>query len=155
MRIEGVSEVMRYFSQAPEEVSKSIKKALRAACSGEVRNLKGQVPRWARGLVKSSVKSLRSGDVSALFGMFVDSKWQDEKGRKGPDWFHAYWKNYGTLTKRDPSHQFDNAVRRNARRRNNVGQGHENFFERGITGYEQRVLTAFKRSMKEQGYDIE
>ena len=56
MRIEGVSEVMRYFSQAPEEVSKSIKKALRAACSGEVRNLKGQVPRWARGLVKSSVE---------------------------------------------------------------------------------------------------
>ena len=159
-RIEGVSDVLRMFDEAPGELVKAVKKALRAACSGEVRNLKREVPAFSRQLVKSSVKAQPSGDVSAVFGMFLDRKWQDESGRVGPEWFHAYWKNYGTITGRDPSHRFDSPVRRaetatGRRRRNNVGQPHENFYDQAIVGFEERAFAAFKKSMKDQGYDIE
>lgn len=160
VRIEGVSDVLRMFDEAPEELTKAVKKALRKACSGEVRNLKRSVPTFSKQLVKSSVKTLRSGDVSAVFGMFLDAQRQDTKGRVGPDWFHAYWKNYGTLQGRDPSHRFDTSVKHSSttaakRRRNNVGQMYENFYEQAIAGFEERTLSAFKQSMKEQGYNVE
>ena len=160
VRIEGVSDVLRMFDEAPEELTKAVKKALRKACSGEVRNLKRSVPTFSKQLVKSSVKSLRSGDVSAVFGMFLDSKWQDTSGRVGPEWFHAYWKNYGTLQGRDPSHHFDSSVKHASttaakRRKNNVGQMYENFYEQAIVGFEERTFSAFKQSMKEQGYEVE
>ena len=159
IRIKGVSEVLRTFDEAPDELVKAVKKALRKACAGEVRNLRKSVPDSFRQLPKSSVKVMRSGNVSALFGLFLDRKWQDESGRVGPDWFHAYWKNYGTLQGRDPSHRFETPVRHGStrvakRRRNNVGQMYDNFFEQAIVGFQERTFSVFKQSMKEQGYDI-
>ena len=158
-RIEGVSDVLKSFDEAPDELVKAVKKALRKTCSAEIRNLKKSVPAHARQLVKSSVKSLRSGDVSAVFGLFVDSKQQDENGRIGPEWFHAYWKNYGTLSGRDPAHQFNTPVKHDSttaahRRRNNTGQMYEGFYKRAIAGFNERTFSAFKQSMKDQCYDI-
>ena len=153
VRIEGVSDVLRTFDDAPEDLLKAAKKAMRSACNVEKKNLKKGIPPEARPLVKSKVKYTRAGNVIARFGMFMDGtrlKDDDENMR----WFHFYWKNYGTLSKRDPSHQFEYPIR-NRERRNNVGQEHENFYEVAVSGYETRFLENFKKSLKEQGYDIE
>ena len=157
VRIEGVSECLKMFDDAPEELMKACKKAIRKACSDEVRNLKKAVPE-ARDLAKSSVKSLRSGNIYGVFGMFVD-KVLGKDGRIGERWFHQYWKNYGTLQGRDPSHRFDQPVKHGStaavkRRRNNVGEIHQNFYENAIVGFEERAFSTFKKSLKEQGYDI-
>ena len=159
VRIEGVSDCLRAFDEAPDELVKAVKKALRKAVAPEARNLRKSLQPSFKKMVKSSVKSLRSGDVSAVFGMFLDSK-TETKGRVGFDWFKAYWKNYGTLQGRDPAHRFDTPVKHGAttaakRRRNNVGEMYENFYEQAVTGFEDRTFSAFKKAMKEQGYTIE
>lgn len=154
VRIEGVSDVLRMFDNAPEELLKAAKKAMRSACNVEKRNLKRGIPQKARPLVKSKVKSTRAGDVIARFGMFMDGvrlKEDDENMR----WFHFYWKNYGTLSKRDPSHQFMYPIKNKNDRKNNIGQEHENFYEAAVSGYETRFVENFKKSLKEQGYEIE
>ena len=154
VQIEGVSDVLRMFDEAPEELLKSVKKAMRSACNVEKKNIKKVLPREARSLVKSKVKSTRAGNVIARFGMFMDGV-RLADGDDNMRWFHFYWKNYGTLSKRDPAHQFEFQIRKNKNRRNNVGQDHENFYETAVSGYEGRFLENFKRSLKEQGYDIE
>jgi len=160
VRIEGVSDVLRMFDQAPNELLKAAKTAMRKANSNEVRNLRKSVPVSGRKLVKGTVKARRTGDITAVFGMFLNSKEQDQKGRQGPEWFWNYWKNYGTLAGRDPNHKFDNAVKQPGtqaarNRRNNVGQTHENFYEAAVNGFEERYISAFKQSLKDQGYEIE
>lgn len=158
-RIEGVSEMLRMFDEAPKEMISDVKAALRSACGTEKRILKSGVPRKARPLVKSKVKGQRSGDISAMFGLFIDKDWTDLNGRKGPEWFRMYWKNYGTLSGRDPSHDFDNPIKGDGtqaarNRRNRTGQPHENFFENAISGWESRFLDNFARALREKGYDI-
>lgn len=155
VRIEGVGDVLRMFDDAPGELLKAVKKAMRSAGDVEKRNLKRAIPPEARKLVKLKVKSSRAGDVIARFGMFMDGA-RVQEDAENMRWFHFYWKNYGTLTRRDPGHQFEYPVKRKtARRRNDVGQDHENFYEAAVSGYEGRFLGNFKRSLKEQGYEIE
>ena len=159
VRIEGVSDVLRMFDKAPDELLKDCKKAIRKACTAEARNLKKAVPE-ARDMVKSSVKARKSGDITGVFGMFLDNKVQGNDGRVGEKWFHQYWKNYGTLQGRDPSHRFDQPIKHGStaaarQRRNSVGEMHQNFYENAIIGFEERAFATFKQSLKDQGYDIE
>lgn len=154
VRIEGVSDVLRMFDDAPKDLLNAAKKAMRSACNVEKRNLKRSVPAEARQLVKSKVKSTRAGDVIARFGMFMDGT-RTADDADNMRWFHFYWKNYGTLSHRDPSHQFMYPIKNIRTRRNNVGQEHENFYEAAVSGYETRFVENFKKSLKDQGYEIE
>ena len=94
------------------------------------------------------MKGSVSGDWSALVGAFNKAK----SGTNEPDdWFKAYWKNYGTLTHRDKSHKFDYPVKHlNRKRRNEVGQPHENFYDGAIGPAQDAFLRSFQDSVKAQ-----
>lgn len=156
VRIEGVSEMLRKLDGAPKEMIADVKKAMRSACNTEKTIIKASSPKEARSLVKAKVSGQKSGDIRASVGLFLDFQ-TIEKGRKGPEWFHMYWKNYGTLQGRDPEHHFDTPIKGGAaarRRRNNVGQRHENFFENAMNGFESRFLSNFESALEKQGYEI-
>jgi len=151
VEIEGVSELLRKFDNAPDQMIKDVKKALRKASAVETRNMRRSLPESARHLVKAKVKGRKSGDISAVFGLY---------GKVGdPDmaWFHWYWENYGTLQGRDPAHRFEFAIKGGqaaANRRNKVGQPHRNFYESIVNGFQSRFLANFKSALKDLGYDI-
>ena len=151
VEIEGVSDLLRKFDNAPDQMIKDVKKALRKAASVETRNLRRSLPDSAKRLVKAKVKGRKSGDISAVFGLY---------GRAGdPDTacFHCYRDNYGTLQGRDPAHRFEFAIKGGqaaANRRNKVGQPHRNFYEAIVSGFQSRFLANLKSALKDLGYDI-
>ena len=80
--------------------------------------------------------------------VFYDAKWlrrQFETAGK------AYWKNYGTLSRRDKTHKFTEPIKKPGRkRRNEVGQPHENFYDKAIQPAQAAYLRAFQDSVKAQ-----
>jgi hypothetical protein len=71
-----------------------------------------------------------------LLGLFNGHQRQGHQNKAGnvDDWFKAYWLNYGTLSKRDPEHQFRTPVKHKgsaaaARRKFTEGLEPRKFFE--------------------------
>ena len=154
VKIEGVSELLRTFDGAPNDLMNAVRKAIRKTVNEESRNIKKSIPN-ARDLVKAKAKTTKKGNVIGRVGLFADNS-----SDRDMHWYHQYWKNYGTLQRRDPSHTFDNPIKHDSttaakRRRNRMGQFYERFFENAIEGFDQRSLKSFVRYLKEQGYDIE
>lgn len=158
--IEGVEDVLRMFDDAPKELQKSGRKAMAAAGRKVAAQIKRNIPsRWKK-LIRSNAKVARSGDIWANMGMF--NRHEQEGAQAGApidDWFKAYWKNYGTLTRRDPSHHFDNKIRgkntpKGRRRRNDIGQPYHRFFESSVEGWESLFYQEFEQSLRKQGYDV-
>ena len=58
-----------------------------------------------------------------------------------PDFYKAYWMNYGTLRGRDPMHRFTRNIRSNTKRKNNKGQEYTRFFERAMMGAEEDIAS--------------
>lgn len=150
------------FDGAPKELQKAGKKAMASAGRKVAAKLKRQIPsRWKR-LIKSKAKMSRDGNFWAVMGLYNGHEAQGHQpnGKKVSDWFKAYWANYGTLARRDPSHSFDYPVksRKSASgrlRRNDMGQFPERFFEDAAGGWENVFLDGFKDSLKKQGYDLD
>ena len=70
------------------------------------------------------------------------------------DWFKFYWMNYGTLTRRDPNHEFERPIKHDdtvsaKNRRNSKGQRHLNFYEKAIEGYEDEFYSAMSKHIAE------
>lgn len=87
-------------------------------------------------------------DSYIFMGFF--NKDRKKQPKQIPTWFKAYWKNYGTLTKRYAGHQFRTPVKgHNRRRRNNVGQKAELWYEGTIEGWQEVYLDAFTKKLKE------
>ena len=157
MTIEGLSDYLRTMQEAPDVLVKCVRKAMRKAGTELARDIKAGTPQAFRSLVKCKVVKARiSKNLSSAVGLYKGKS----KGPEIPEWFKAYWKNYGTLMRRDPSHQFDRPIKGDGtvaahRRRNRMGQFYENFFEDALPGgWESRYLDTFVREMKSQGYDI-
>lgn len=155
-QIEGLREALAAFDHAPRNMMKVVKTAMRAGANATGKQLKAGVPsRWSD-LTKTKVKTDYRGDTYARIGLRSKDRRQDQEQKgKVPDWFKAYYANYGTLENRDPSHRFANPVRRNTsavarRRRNNRGQKPQRFFERAITGWETTFERAFSASIQKQ-----
>jgi len=151
IHIEGLDDCLRCMDAAPSNALKMTQTALREASKKSARTIRQKTPPRFRRLVKYKVfKGQVTNSQNALVGLF--NKKQTTNGSSTvADWFKAYWKNYGTLTRRDQQHVFDTQVKRRvARRRNNVGQPHENFFEAAIAGWEGPFMEAFEQSMAEQ-----
>lgn len=148
--IEGLDDCLRFFDQAPKEMVKVCRGALKAGSKAATTHIKSKTPLRFRRLTNYKLAKA-SGQLYSLVG-YYNKHQQTGHQPKGQepvdDWFKAYWKNYGTLTKRDPSHEFKTKIRgRNQavskRRRNNVGQPANNFFERATEGYEAKFVDAF------------
>ena len=147
--ITGLDDCLKCFDQAPKNLLKVVKKALKDGGKQAAQELRKALPRRFKRLVSNKVvKGVESGDYSALIGAFNRVK----SGTDEPDdWFKAYWKNYGTLTRRDPNHKFDNPVKRlNRKRRNEVGQAAENFYDQAVAPAQQAFIRAFQDSLKAQ-----
>ena len=151
--ITGLDDCLKCFDQAPKNLLKVVKKALKDGGKQAAKELRKAMPRRFKRLVSNKVvKGAESGDYSALIGAFNRVK----SGTDEPDdWFKAYWKNYGTLTKRDPHHKFDYPIKPDTwaaakRRRNRVGQRHENFYDGAVAPAQQAFIRAFQDSLKAQ-----
>ena len=151
--ITGLDDCLKCFDKAPSNLLKVVKQALRDGGKQAAKEIRKAMPRRFKRLVSCKVvKGSVSGDWSALVGAFNKAK----SGTDEPDdWFKAYWKNYGTLTKRDRDHKFDYPVKpahwaAAKRRRNNVGQPHENFYDGAIGPAQDAFLRAFQDSVKRQ-----
>lgn len=149
-KIEGLDDCIRAMDRAPENVVKITRISMREASKQTARMIRQRTPGRFRRLVGYKVtKGQLTGDTYALVGYFNKGK-KKSSDREIPDWFKAYWKNYGTLSRRDASHQFVYGVKPHAKRRNNVGQPAENFFEQAIDGWDNKFLSAFRDKMKQQ-----
>lgn len=151
VHIEGLDDCLRCLDAAPGNAVKMTQTALREASRKAARTIRQKVPQRFRRLVKYKVfRGQVTHNTNALVGLF--NKRQTANGsNEVPDWFKAYWKNYGTLTKRDQQHAFDTPVKRHvARRRNDIGQAAEKFFEAAIAGWDGPFMEAFEQSMAEQ-----
>lgn len=148
-KIEGMDDFMRCMDASCDNVVKMAKIAMRDAGKETARMIRQKSPGRFRRLIGYKVtKGQRTDNAYALVGFFNKGK---KKGSNAaiPDWFKAYWKNYGTLTRRDASHHFSSSVKGRTRyRRNNVGQPAELFFEQAIAGWEDKFMTAFANSLK-------
>ncbi len=131
--VEGVDRITRMFEQFPAEMNKETKRLMRSASRPWLARMRSATPfpEWKR-LSNINIKS-KKGVTSLLVGFF------------GPkdvhfDWMKGYWYNYGTLTRRDPNHSFDNPVKRSVKnRRNELGQPPRQFFEEASAGAEEDI----------------
>ena len=158
MTIEGLAEYLRTLDEAPDVLIKCVRKSMRKAGTELARDMKAGIPAGFRPLVKCKVVKARiSRNLSSAVGLYKSAS-KDDDGFK---WFKAYWKNYGTLARRDPSHRFDNPIKPDGtqaamNRRNRIGQFSERFFEAALPpGWESRYVSTFVREMRSQGYDIQ
>lgn len=147
--ITGLDDALRCFDQAPANLLKVVKTALREGGKQAAKEIRKVMPRRFKRLVSQKVvKGALSNDWSVLVGAFNKAK----SGTDEPDdWFKAYWKNYGTLARRDPGHNFDYPIKRlNRKRRNEVGQPAEHFYDGSIAAAQAAFLRAFQDSIKNQ-----
>ena len=147
--ITGLDDALKCFDRAPDNLLRVVKTALKAGGKEAAKEIRKAMPRrFKRQVACKVVKGSLSGDWSALVGAFNRAK----SGTSEPDdWFKAYWKHYGTLTRRDQGHKFDRPVKRlNRKRRNEVGQPHENFYDPSIGPAQDAFLRAFRDSVKAQ-----
>ena len=145
--ITGLDDCLKCFDKAPDNMLKLVRKALKEGGKEAAKEIRKAMPRRFKRLVSCKVvKGTLSGDYSALVGAFNKVK----SGTNEPDdWFKAYWKNYGTLTHRDKNHKFDYPIKKlNHRRRNEVGQPHENFYDGAIVPAQNAFLRSFENYMK-------
>lgn len=151
-RIDGVAEMAKAFDNAPGNMAKAVKTSMRAGANAVAKQIRTGVPsRWSD-LTKVKIGTTRRGSIYAAAGL---RNRKTSTSKEVPKWFKAYWANYGTLRRRDPSHRFDNPVKPDRyasaqRRRNNVGQPSQNFFEGSINGWENTFFQAFEKSMMKQ-----
>lgn len=155
--IQGLDDCLRFFDQAPENLMKVSRTALRDGAKAVAKVSRQRLPKRWRSLVRYKVLRNYKGNLQVLWGLFNGHQRQGHQNPKNAidDWFKAYWLNYGTLGNRDPEHHFQTAVKHRktaaaARRKNTEGIKPRKFFEASIAGWEGVFVEAFAASLKKQ-----
>ena len=157
VRIEGLEDTLKFFDAQPTNARRVIQKAMKAGAKAGAKSMSKQIPgRWKK-LPKSKSGIDARNEVWSRFGIYNNQvaqghqpkAYQGAGGKTGiTDWFKFYWLNYGTLTRRDRSHQFVRGVRKKVQgRRNNVGQPAQNIFDRAVETAKQSFNGAFEASL--------
>ena len=135
-KVWGMKEALAGIDGSGDRLEKILKKAMTEGGKAAARAMKGKTPkRWVK-LVRYKVgKALTEGSTVRIG--YYGTRGAKTRTREIPDFFKAYWKNHGTLSRRDPEHKFDYPVKPNVVRRNDVGQYPEKFFEEAIRGIEE------------------
>lgn len=157
VHIEGVDECLKTLDALPERAVKVAKKAMRKGAAAAAKTIKAKIPARYKKLVKSRVGTLPDGNPWARAGLYGASVAQgSKKADLGFQWFKAYWANYGTLSRRDPTHRFANKIKpKSDTRRNNVGQPAQNFFEAATqSGWQEAFFNAFVEEMKKREKEL-
>lgn len=156
VKLEGYDAAMRGLERFPSKVLKATTDSMRMAGRKAATELRRTAPGKFRRLVKSKVmKGQLTRNAYATFGYFKGKV----VGDGIPDWFKAYWKNYGTLTHRDPNHHFREPVKPGGTsaakgRKNNVGQAHENFYEAALPEAARVFQKTFEEQMTKKSNDL-
>ena len=147
--ITGLDDCLKCFDQAPKNLRKVVRTAMKVGARQAAKEIRKAMPRRFKRLVSYKVKKGRvSHDLNAEVGAFNRVK---GTGGERDDWYKAYWKNYGTLSRRDKTHQFTEPIKKLGRkRRNEVGQPQENFYDKAIQPAQAAYLRAFQDSVKQQ-----
>ena len=145
--ITGLDDCLKCCDRAPDNLLKLVKRALKEGGKEAAKEIRKAMPRRFKRLVGSKVvKGTLSGDTYALVGAFNKGA-KDSKERS--DWYKAYWKNYGTLTRRDKSHKFDEPIKKlDHKRRNEVGQPNENFYDPAVQPAQKAFIRKFEDYIK-------
>lgn len=146
--LEGMKEALAAIDDAPDRMKKIVAKAFREGSKAASKAVLCKTPRRWKKLVRAKVEKSLRGNTSALVGYFNTSRGarkEDDNSNNIPDWYKAYWKNYGTLLSRDTKHKFDNPIREGVERKNKWGQAPEWFFESAM----HRMEDAFMQKVEE------
>ena len=134
-KVQGMKEALAGIDGSGDRLEKSLKKAMTEGGKAAARAMKGKTPkRWVK-LVRYKVGKALTGESTVRIG-YYGTRGAKTRTSEIPDFFKAYWKNYGTLSYRDPNHRFDYPIKPHVQRRNNTGQPPEHFFEEAIRGIE-------------------
>lgn len=147
LEVEGFKEALAGIDGAPTRLKKIVDKAFKEGGKAASRSVRQKTPKRWKKLVRYKVEKSLRGNTSALIGYFNSSRGTRGKSDM-PDWFKAYWKNYGTLSRRDPEHKFDNPVKPHVERRNNAGQFPEKFFEAAMERMEDAFIGKVEEVLK-------
>lgn len=153
VRIEGLDECLRALDRLPENALRMTEAALKEAAQPVAKRIRSRMPSRFRRLIKAKViKAERrlNGNSTAIIGAFKRKR-QDKEVN---DWSKMYWQNYGTLSRRDPGHEFVFPIKKGKRRRNNVGQEHLNFFETAAEGWFQMMYSNFIAALKKRDNEL-
>lgn len=161
--ITGLTKTLRWMDKMPQNCLEVVRRSMRDAAKTTARQIRQRTPKRWRTLIKQRVKlygkNNQSGQVEAKTGWIDTGRQHSSSGKANPptDWFKAYWQNYGTLTGRDPRHEFKYPVKHSStaaarRRRNRRGCPHQNFYERSVQGWHELFMSTFESAMvKYQG----
>jgi len=154
IRVEGLDDCLKALDRLPENALRMTEAALKEAAQPVAKKIRSGMPSEFRRLIKAKViKAERrlNGNSTAIIGAFKRRR-QDE--REVNDWFKMYWQNYGTLTHRNPGHEFVFPIKKGKRRRNNVGQPHKDFFEAAANGWDQLMYNNFIAAIKRRDNEL-
>lgn len=150
IRIEGLDDCLKMFDNAPANALKVCRKAFRKAARETSKHIKKGIPKRFKKLMRYKVGKTAAGNIYARVGLYNTQEATGKQPQNGKtfDWFKAYWANCGTMSRRDPSHQFQFKVKaKNKYRRQSVGQPAQRFFERSINGWEDVFVEAFEKEV--------
>lgn len=158
IRIEGVDDCLRLLDNVPANALKICRKTFRTAAKETSRHIRKSIPKRFRRLTRYKVGKTAMGNIYARIGLYnkkESSGHQPQGGDPVFDWFKAYWANYGTLSRRDPTHHFQYKVKpKSKNRRQSVGQPPQRFFEKAINGWEDVFVDTFQKEVKKNESDL-
>lgn len=150
IRIEGLDDCLKMFDNVPDNALKVCRKAFRKAARETSKHIGKSIPKRFKKLMKYKVGKTAMGNIYARVGLYNTKAATGKQPESGKtfDWFKAYWANYGTMSRRDPSHQFEFKVKPKSKyRRQSVGQPAQRFFERSINGWEDVFVKSFEQEV--------
>ena len=160
VRVEGLEDCLKMLDRFPENILKIEKDSMREAAKEVAKHIRKGVPKRFKRLVKFKVYGKGQRDTYALMGLYNKHEIQGEQSKGGDpvfDWFKAYWSNYGTLSRRDPNHEFKTKIKpvtKGNPRRQSVGQSAQKFFERSFEGWQQIYLNKFNEAVKKRENEL-
>lgn len=148
--IEGIDDVLSFLDHMPEKMFNVTNTAMRQASKAVSSHIRKRIPKRYRKLCSYRIKKTYNNQLYTLIGMFNKHQATGHQPKNGKtwDWFKMYWANYGTLKHRDPSHEFQYAIKKKTKkRRNDSGQPAERFFENAIQGWEEVFSREFDNAL--------
>ena len=137
------------------EADKVVKQSMTDAAKKAVKVLKREMPRTL--FAKLAKYKFKQGSQLKFMnvGLFENFKTLDQfgypktKGNNKTVYMIAYWHNYGTLNRRDPSHIFRERIKPKSRN-SHRGVRPQRFFEKAQPAVDKEYQSAFDQAFKER-----
>lgn len=154
VEIEGKEAALRALAQCPNRIDKMVAKALKYAGKNAAKSIKGNMPDASfKRVVRYKVS--KSGESRKLIVGLMNLKSVLVKGKdvkdkaKATAYMAAYWKNYGTLSNRDPQHRFYSARKAKSSKWQG-GVPARNFYADAEVSLGEKIRRDFECEMKNQ-----